>query len=328
MPTMKSPAEHREDARQYIRYEKDTVRKIATLTFDRQDRGNSTTIGMRMLYADYVHQANIDDDVKVLVIRGEGLDLGTGGDIDEHGDMYLNPKEGENFLPDLEIDADAGVRYPPAGSYRYLHGLTDHYTKSRAGQRPLQEFKKISIIEAKGYCYGWHFYQCGDADLIVSSDDALFGHPAFRYAGWGPRMWTWLETLGYRKFAEMLFTGRPFTAKDAYDANFVNSVVPRADLEAEVEKYADACSRTRPLDVVVAQKTLLEAYKQYRGEYLGSLLTGWLEGMLPAMKPDLDTKVDLGGDAFAGGIAQTVKNNDLSYPPEWRLSRKGREQTD
>jgi hypothetical protein len=108
------------------------------------------------------------------------------------------------------------------------------------------------------------------------------------------------------------------------DCNFVNSVVPRDRLEAETDKYADACSRSRPLDVVVAQKTYFEAYKQYRGEYMGSLLTGWLEGMLPMMKADRETKVDLGGDAFEGGIAKTVKNNDLNYPPEWRLSRTGR----
>jgi len=321
---MMEASEHRKLAKEFIHYTKDKERKIATITFDRQDRKNATTIGMRMLYADYVHRANVDDDVKVLVIRGAGNDLGSGGDLDEHGNMFLHPKEGETFIPDLEIGMDEDVKYPPAGSYRFLHNLTDYYAKAPAGQRPLQEFKKISIIEAKGYCYGWHFYQCADADLLVSSDDALFGHPSFRYAGWGPRMWTWLEMLGYRKFAEMVFTGRPFTAQDAYDSNFVNSVVPRDQLEAEVDKYADACSRSRPTDFVVAQKTFFEAYKQYRGEYLGSLLTGWLEGMLPAMKPDDVNEVDLGGAAFDAGIANTVKSNDENYPPDWRLSRGGR----
>jgi enoyl-CoA hydratase/carnithine racemase len=113
-----------------------------------------------------VFQANIDDDVKVLVIRGEGDHLGSGGDLNEHGDLYLNPGPDDNFLDDLEIE-DPVVKYPPAGSFRYLHGLTDYYAKARSGNRPLQEFKKISIIEAKGYCYGWHFYQCADADIIV-----------------------------------------------------------------------------------------------------------------------------------------------------------------
>ena len=45
-------------------------------------------------------------------------------------------------------------------------------------------------------CYGWHFYQAGDADLVISSDDALFGHAAFRYAGAAPRMWWWAHVDG------------------------------------------------------------------------------------------------------------------------------------
>ncbi|MET0363318.1 MAG: enoyl-CoA hydratase/isomerase family protein [Sphingobium sp.] len=322
---MKTAADHREDARQYIRYEKDKATKIATLTFDRQAKANTATIGMRALFADYVHQANIDDHVKVLVIRGEGENLGTGGDLPEHGDLYLNPNEDSNFLVDLEID-DPDVKYPPHTSFRYLHGLTDYYAKARSGNRPLQEFKKISIIEAKGYCYGWHFYQCADADMIVSSDDALFGHPAFRYAGWGPRLWQWAETMGLRKFSEMLFTGRPFTAKEMYDCNFVNSVVPRNQLETEVAKYANACALTRPLDVVVVQKTFLELYKQHKGEYMGSLLTGFVEGVLPSMRDDVPNDVNLGNGVFEQGINNVVKQRDQAYPPEWRLSRKGRSQ--
>ena len=219
---------------------------------------------------------------------------------------------------------DPDVKYPPKRSYRFLHGLTDHYAKARAGNRPLQEFKKISIVEAKGYCYGWHFYQAADADLVISSDDALFGHPAFRYVGWGPRLWTWAEMMGLRKFSEMLFTGRPFTAKEMYECNFVNSVVAREKLDDETKKYAMACARTRPTDTVQVQKTFLELYKQYRGEYMGSLLTGVVEGMLPLMKNDRASDVQLGGDVFDKGLNNIVKDNDMDYPAEWRLSRSGR----
>ncbi len=320
---MKDFEELKKEAAQYIRYEKDKANKIAWLTFDRPDMLNATTAGMRQLYADLVHKANIDDDVKVLVIRGAGNNFGGGGDLPEQADMLSESDEDISLLPEFGIN-DPGVRYPPRNSYRFLHGLTDHYAKARAGNRPLQEFKKISIVEAKGYCYGWHFYQAGDADLVVSSDDALFGHPAFRYVGWGPRLWTWAEMMGLRKFSEMLFTGRPFTAKEMYECNFVNSVVAREKLDDETKKYAMACARTRPTDTVQVQKTFLELYKQYRGEYMGSLLTGVVEGMLPLMKNDRASDVQLGGDVFDKGLNNIVKDNDMDYPAEWRLSRSGR----
>ncbi|GIX31319.1 MAG: enoyl-CoA hydratase [Porticoccaceae bacterium] len=314
----------KEEARQYIRYEKDKATKIATLTFCRPEKQNATTIGMRQVYADLIHRANIDDDVKVLVIRGEGRHFGAGGDLPEQDEMLSASDEDVSLLHELGISNAEDVRYPPKRSYRFLHGLTDHYAKARAGCRPLQEFKKISIVEAKGYCYGWHFYQAGDADLVISSDDALFGHPAFRYVGWGPRLWTWIETMGLRKFSEMLFTGRPFTAQEMKECNFVNSVVPREQLEAETEKYALACARTRPTDTVAIQKTFIEIYKQYRGEYLGSLLTGVVESLLPLVAEDRAEDVRLGDEVFGKGLNRVVKDNDLNYPPEWRLSYGGR----
>ncbi|HMP57406.1 MAG TPA: enoyl-CoA hydratase/isomerase family protein [Novosphingobium sp.] len=179
-------------------------------------------------------------------------------------------------------------------------------------------------MEVKGYCYGWHFYQAADADLVISSDDALYGHAAFRYAGWGPRLWQWMETMGQRKFAEMLFTGRPFTAAEMDKIGFINSLVARDQLEAETDKYARACARTRPTDTVVVQKTIMEVYKQHRGEYMGSVLTGMAEAMTRYMVPDSDEDVEVGADELDAGINNAVKDFDMGYPPEFRLSRGNR----
>jgi enoyl-CoA hydratase len=309
------------EAQQHIEYKKDKKTKIATLTLNRPDHFNATTVGMRLLYGDVIHRANIDDDVKVLVVRGAGDHFGTGGDLDEQNQAYA---EGANvsLLHEFEID-DPDVKYPQKDSYRYIHGLCEHYSKARGGCRSLQEFKKISIVEAKGYCYGWHFYQTGDADLVVSSDEALFGHPAFRYVGWGPRLWTWVETMGLRKFQEMLYTGRPFTAKEMSECGFVNSVVPREKLEEETLKYATACSRSRPVDTVAVQKTFMEIYKQYRGEYMGSLLTSMVEALWPYMRHE-PGDLKFGASMGETNIASIVKNIENSFPPEWRMSRSGR----
>jgi enoyl-CoA hydratase len=314
----------KEEAKKHIKYEKDKENKIAYLTFNRPESLNATTVGMRQLYADYVFKSNVDDDVKVLVIRGEGDHLGAGGDLPEQAEMLSESAKDVSLLHEFGIN-DPDVKYPPKDTFRFLHSMTDHYAKAPAGNRPLQEFKKISILEAKGYCYGWHFYQAADADLVISSDECLFGHPAFRYAGWGPRLWSWIDMMGIRKFSEMLFTGRPFTAKEMDDCNFLNSVVPLEKLEAETLKYALACSRSRPTDVVAVQKTFLELYKQHRGEYMGSLLTGFVEGMLPMMKNDKSSDTQLGDEVFKErGLNNVVKDIDMDYPPEWRLARSNR----
>ena len=308
-------------AKEFIEYKKDKKTKIAYLTLNRPDQYNATTVGMRLLYGDLIHRANIDDNVKVLVIRGAGDHFGTGGDLDEQNDAYTEGAE-VSLLHEFEID-DPDVQYPTKDAFRYIHGLCEHYTKARGGCRSLQEFKKISIVEAKGYCYGWHFYQTGDADIVVSSEDALFGHPSFRYVGVAPRLWTWVETMGLRRFQEMLFTGRPFTAQEMKECGFVNSVVPREKLEEETLKYATACSRTRPIDMVAAQKTFLEIYKQYRGEYMGSLLSAQLEGLWPYMKHE-PGDLDFGAAMGKTNISSIVKDLENSYPPEWRMSRGGR----
>lgn len=312
----------RPEAEEIVLYEKDPSTKIATITLSRPERLNAPTAAARIRFADLVHRANIDDDVKVLLIRGAGEHFGSGADLEEQADMYV---EGADYSPlyEFKIAEDEGVRYPPKDSYRYLASLTHLYANSNYGLRSLQDFKKISIVEAKGYCYGWHFYQAADADIVIASDDALFGHSAWRYAGWAARMWQWVLMMGLRRFQEMVFTGRPFTAKEMYDCSFVNSVVPREQLDTEVGKYARACAATRPTDAVVMQKTFFEVFKQHQGEYMGSVLTGWLESMLPMVKSD--GELELGEGTFEKGLAATVKDNDNIYPPEWRLSYRARE---
>ncbi len=304
-------------AEEIVLYEKDPTTKIATITLNRPGRMNAPTIAARHRFADLVHRANIDDEVKVLVVRGTGKHFGTGADLPEQAGMFSD-KPQVSLLHEFRIGDDEGVKYPPKNSYRYLASITNLYANANFGLRSLQDFKKISIVEAKGYCYGWHFYQAADADIVVASDDALFGHAAFRYAGWAARQWQWALMMGLRKFQEMVFTGRPFTAREMYDCNFVNSVVPRDRLEAEVQKYALACSHTRPTDTVVMQKTFFEVFKQQQGEYLGSVLSGWLESMLPLVKSDGELELD--DDTFGKGLANAVKDNDNLYPPEWRLS--------
>jgi enoyl-CoA hydratase len=307
-----------------VRYEKDPDTKIATITFDRPDQLNVLTIAARRRYGDLIFKASVDDDVKVLVVRAEGKDLGTGADLDE---LMAKQAAGTSLHEEYGIDPDEDITMPNQRSYRAGAGLVHWYANPRAGCRSLQDFKKISILEVKGYCYGWHFYQAADCDLVVSSDDALFGHPAFRYVGYAPRMWQWATMMGLRKFQEMVFTGRPFTADEMAECGFVNSVVPRDQLEAETAKYALACARTRPTDTVFMQKVFFEIMKQQQGEYMGSMLSAWMESMGSLLREDgTGKRATITDETMDAGLNNTVKDNDNNFPPEWRLSRSGRRQ--
>jgi len=315
-------APERPPAEKIVLYEKDPDTKIATITLNRPGFLNAPTIAARQRFADLVLRANVDDDVKVLIVRGVGEHFGSGADLPEMAGMF-NDDPDYSCLPEFRIGEDEDVKYPPRDSYRHIAQVTNLYADARFGLRSLQDFKKVSIVEAKGYCYGWHFYQAADADIVIASDESLFGHSAFRYVGWAARQWQWAVMMGIRPFMEMVFTGRPFTAQEMKDLHFVNSVVPRDQLEAETMKYALACAQNRPADTIVMQKTFFEIFKQHQGEYMGSVLSGWLEGMLPLVKDEEDgIKVD--GDTFERGLAAAVKDNDSKFPPEWRLSYKGR----
>ena len=153
-----------------ILYEKDPSTRIATITLNRPDQLNIPTIAARKRYGDLLFKASIDDDVKVLVVRGVGDHLGTGADLDE---LMAKQAAGVALQEEFGLDDDDDVTMPNARSYRAGASLLHWYGNTRSGCRTLQDFKKISILEVKGYCYGWHFYQAADADLVISSDDAL-----------------------------------------------------------------------------------------------------------------------------------------------------------
>lgn len=136
-------------------------------------------------------------------------------------------------------------------------------------------------------------------------------------------MWTWVQMMGLRKFQEMVFTGRPFTAAEMYDCNFLNKVVPRDQLEDEVAKYAMACARNRPVDTVFQQKVFFEIFKQQQGEYMGSLLSAFFESMGNGVANDSDDDLDM-FESIDSGLSAAVNDNDLRFPPEFRLSKKNR----
>src|SRR3546814_14482068 len=96
------------------------------------DHLNAPTIGMRLRYAQLLHQANIDDDVKVLVIRGAGDDFGTGQDLPEFMDAV---RSDDGLLREVQLEG-ADVTYPGQRSFRHGAITTQSwFTDPRGGCR-------------------------------------------------------------------------------------------------------------------------------------------------------------------------------------------------
>jgi enoyl-CoA hydratase/carnithine racemase len=146
-----------------ILYDKDPATKIATITFNRPDYLNAPTSEARLRYADLLRAANVDDDVKVVVIRGVG----------DNSRQRRRPagllRRRRGCAAGRACASRTGRDLSAAGVVPHGATMGQWYANVAAGNRALQELKKISIVEAKGYCYGWHFYQCADADLVIAS---------------------------------------------------------------------------------------------------------------------------------------------------------------
>src|SRR6476659_11380075 len=103
---MADPQE-RPTAEEIVLYEKDPETKIATITLDRADDLNAMTVDAQHRYADLVRIASIDDDVKVLVIRANGPNLGSGADLPELMDIMAGKSDVTmNHIVRIPDDAD------------------------------------------------------------------------------------------------------------------------------------------------------------------------------------------------------------------------------
>lgn len=163
-------------------------------------------------------EAARDDSVRVIVLAAEGTDFSAGHDL----------REGLFSLP-----ADRLTAPVPMGGYSEP-GRHGHYAREREvcfdRIRRWREIPKPTIAAVQGHCIAAGLMLAWACDIIVAAEDARFSDPvtAMGVAGveWFAHPWE----LGARKAKELLMTGDPWTAAEAYAAGMVNHVVAAPDL--------------------------------------------------------------------------------------------------
>lgn len=219
----------------YCLYEVDKEKRIATLTFNRpkklhalQPMDDLEEVIARLTEADR------DDNVAVVVIKGSGRAFGAGYDIEA-----VRARRG--FTED---------RRPPQ---RRRYWGVDEWWGRRAILQKILTCDKVTIAQVHGYCYGGHFEIMCACDMAIASEDAVFTHPGYTYLGIEGPIPLYVLMIGWRRVKEMMLLGKPLSAKEAQEFGLVNKVVPLNKLEKEVAQVAETIA-SRPIDGIVMGK--------------------------------------------------------------------------
>lgn len=229
-------------AEELIIYEKDQEKKRATITINRPEKLNGLTVAMWDEITQGIIRAEKDDDVKVVVLKGNGRCFCSGHDVAD-----LGPHHG--WSPDPK------ARRP---SQRRRLIVDDQVFWGRRGTcQTVLYCDKVTIAQVHGYCYGGGLQIAQACDLVIAAEDSLFTHPGYRYIGPLGEIVSLIHTMGVRKVKEMMLTGKALDAQEAFFYGLVNKVVPLDKLESAVDELANLVA-LQPRDAIVLGKANFE----------------------------------------------------------------------
>ena len=197
---------------------------VATVTLNRPDVHNALTDAMFDDIVEGLRRAAADDDVKAVILKGEGKSFCSGFDMSNPDDFYGGAES-------------KGARFAIA-TLRHRADV----------MREILYSGKPTIARVQRNCIGAGLYLVLVCNFAIVSDDTVFGLPEERFGSAGT---TWLYPFlaaqcGLKLANELVMTGRKFDAEEAARLNLVNRVVSAGELDAEVDELARAiCSIPR-----------------------------------------------------------------------------------
>ncbi|MFZ0707782.1 MAG: enoyl-CoA hydratase [Candidatus Korobacteraceae bacterium] len=187
----------------------DSQNGVLHLILNRPEKKNALTSAMYTSLVEALKQADSDDSIRVIVLRGNGDSFTAGNDIE---DFVQKPWKGQSVPPAEQfIRAVAFARKPVIAA---THGLA------------------VGI----GTTILLH------CDLVYAAEETRFMMPFINLAIIPEAGSTLLlpSMIGHQRAAELFLLAEPFSAQRAYELGIVNRVVPAGELLSVV----DAAART------------------------------------------------------------------------------------
>jgi len=229
-----------------VLYERDGA--IARVTLNRPEYRNAQNSAMTYALDGAFYRAAADDDVKVIILSGAGKHFSAGHDIGTPGRDV-----------DTSFDRRAGLWWDHVGKL----GGESRYAREQEVYlgmcRRWRELPKPVIAQVHGACIAGGLMLAWICDLIVASDDAFFADPVVRMGIPGVEYFAHPWVMGARQAKEFLFVGERVDAGRALQLGMVNRVVPREQLEAEVDALAAKIATMPRLGLALTKKAVNQA---------------------------------------------------------------------
>ncbi|WP_169816077.1 enoyl-CoA hydratase/isomerase family protein [Nocardia miyunensis] len=241
---------------------------IGRLIFNRPSKSNALTFDDAQLLQRCLRELEEDDDIKVIILKGNGKSFCAGHDFDDIVESYgLDRKDAKGRPHRMSVRQRLVID----------RRLAEEYSAFLYSQKPV-------IAQVQGAAVGFGMYLTELVDLVICADDARFSHAEQRL-GFAGNTWhlnMQILTYGPKKVREMLLFGSQFNGQDAVRLGLANASVPLEELEATAEKWAERIARN-PKDALVTGKAVYnmaidslggsqQFYRGAVGHTLGTLL--------------------------------------------------------
>ena len=106
--------------------------------------------------------------------------------------------------------------------------------------RKLFAVPQVTIAAVQGVCLGGGCELATCCDFVLASEDSSFATPEIQVGCYPPvALARFASLIGYHRAAEMILTGRRFSAREALDMGLISRVLPGDQLEAGVESLLE-----------------------------------------------------------------------------------------
>lgn len=224
----------------HIRYEQPAER-VARIVLARPGAANAQDYRMLRELNEAFDRAARDEGVRVIVLAADGNHFSSGHDLRAGTDMSGIDPIGTWCC----FDAPGAEGYMATEAEMYV-GLCWRW----------RNIPKPTIAQVQGKVIAGGLMLVWPMDLVVCSEDATFADPVVAFGMNGHEYFTHPFEAGARLAKEMLFTGRPITADEAYRRGMVNEVVPRAELESATLALAEHIARRPMIGLTLAKQSV------------------------------------------------------------------------